>query len=329
MIDCPHCRNPLGSPAASGVLDATCASCGYAYHILTGHLVGQSSREVTLTAATVQSAGSYEREYQLRISLAGDRLMAVTFRMSGRDEAIFLERDDLVSTIAMRGRGEALDVVEVVDHTTGAVYRVRDPAEPVIRKARGAAVIGGLAAGLLSAPLLGPWAILLGAGSAAAAYVAVRRVSSPLASLDEATVRALARSQGLLEQKASLARERQSVLRELREREALRDRLLALLEKMEDVGRGLYGSRIDTITRAVGLLDQQLDVSRRLLEGYDRTQKIVDIEIESGATVGAMADDGEAILVARREELESLRRRHEELTRLLEANEEVERVLGA
>jgi hypothetical protein len=96
------------------------------------------------------------------------------------------------------------------------------------------------------------------------------------------------------------------------------------------IGAGRSGDRLSiSSATAVGLLDQQLDVSRRLLEGYDRTQKIVDIEIESGATVGAMADDGEAILVARREELASLRRRHEELTRLLEANEEVERVLGA
>ena len=329
MFQCPRCKQLLGEPSPTGVLEVVCASCSYSYYILTGELTSKTSREVTVTGLTSEAAAAYRREYELHLSLPDDRMMAVPFRIAGRDDSLMLQRGHRVSVVATIKDKATQDIVQVIDHTTGADYRISDPGAQAGRKAWLVAFVVALGTMVIAAPTLGGWSLFLALAAAGAAYIGVKQAFAPTRRLDAAESQHLLQSQALLARKSSILEERGAIETEMRDRRALRERLIRLHRKMTDVGREMYGSRIDTITRAVDLLDQQLDVDRQLLDSYNRTVGMVDIEIESGETVGTMPDDAALVLEEKRQELADLRERHADLTRQIAANEEVERALRA
>jgi hypothetical protein len=296
--------------------------------VITGRLTAHVSHQITHRGDTAERPGDYEREYELRLALPGDRDMLVPFRIPGRDDRIRVQPGDVVSAIALLRDGKPADVVQVIDHTTDVQYAISDPVARAVKVAATAAIATGMTVALILAALrTRPATLILAVVASAIVYWLVRRPAVPTLPGTSAGA-PLETSQALLEEKLALVRDRQRLDEEVGSRRAQRDRLVALRTKMEDVGRDLYGTRIDTIGRAIGLVEQQLEVDRQIIETLERMIKIVEIEIEAGATVGALPDDAAAVLDGRKVELEALRERHADLTRQLEANEEVERTLN-
>ncbi len=137
----------------------------------------------------------------------------------------------------------------------------------------------------------------------------------------------LQRAETLLEQKQKLAHRHRELSAEHARREALAARLRALREKMEAVGAEHYRTRMRTVDAALRVLDQQLETGTRLLAQYDRTQKLVEIEIETGTLLAGVADADPAEIQHAMEELEALQAAHENLQRRVAATDEVERLL--
>lgn len=113
----------------------------------------------------------------------------------------------------------------------------------------------------------------------------------------------------------------------LREKSDLRQRLVTLRAKMEEVGLAAYQPRIESIESALRTVARQLDVLGRLRDGYDRSITMIDIELEAGIAVSEMDDDVGTTMISAMRELKALEATQAELARQLEANVEVELLL--
>lgn len=110
----------------------------------------------------------------------------------------------------------------------------------------------------------------------------------------------------------------------LKERQGVRRRLGDLLGKMRQVGLSAYSTRIATVERGLATLDRQIAVIAQLRDGYDRSLRMIDIELEAGHAADLLDEDiGVAIGVAMYE-LRLLEESQVDLARQLEANDEVE-----
>ena len=114
----------------------------------------------------------------------------------------------------------------------------------------------------------------------------------------------------------------------MKERSEVRRRLLDLRARMEEVGLPAYGSRIATIDRGLGTLDRQIAVIARLRDGYDRSIRVIDIELDAGYAADRLDDvTGQGVADAMLE-LRALEDAQADLERQLEANVEVEQLLA-
>ena len=110
----------------------------------------------------------------------------------------------------------------------------------------------------------------------------------------------------------------------LKERQAVRRRLLDLLGRMREIGLSAYSTRITTIERGLGTLDRQIDVIAKLRDGYDRSIRMIDIELEAGHAAELLDDDIGFAIADAMHELRLLEESRADLGRQLEANDEVE-----
>lgn len=127
--------------------------------------------------------------------------------------------------------------------------------------------------------------------------------------------------------KAGLMASRNGHAAALRSKLALRQRLLGLRGKMIELGLPAYTARIATMDSGLAMLDRQIEMDRLLCDGYDRSIKMIEIELEAGPATDQMNADVSAALEDSMEELRALEASQAELARLLEANVEVELLL--
>ena len=114
----------------------------------------------------------------------------------------------------------------------------------------------------------------------------------------------------------------------LKEREGVRRRLADLLARMREVGLSAYSTRIATIERGLATLDRQVAVLAKLRDGYDRSIRMIDIELEAGRAAELLDEDIGSAIGAAMYELRLLEESQADLARQLEANDEVEGLMG-
>jgi len=138
---------------------------------------------------------------------------------------------------------------------------------------------------------------------------------------------AFATTQRLAAAKGGLMSSRNGHAAALKNKESLRRRLVGLRSKMADLALAAYGPRIASIDSGVIMLDRQIEMDRLLCEGYDRSIKMIEIELEAGPAADQLNVDVSAAFTASMSELEALEESQAELARQLEANVEVELLL--
>lgn len=110
----------------------------------------------------------------------------------------------------------------------------------------------------------------------------------------------------------------------LKERQGVRRRLGDLLSRMRGVGLSAYSTRIATIERGLATLDRQIAVIAKLRDGYDRSLRMIDIELEAGHAADLLDEDIGSAIGEAMYELRLLEESQADLARQLEANDEVE-----
>ncbi|HYD53048.1 MAG TPA: hypothetical protein VEA99_10485 [Gemmatimonadaceae bacterium] len=333
MFPCPHCRTPLGALRRGIESEVVCPRCRYKYQVTVGRLAARHDRSVLRRAPRLLDPGEQVRTYDLRLELARGSLETFQIEVPDRDDrAILVEPGDTVAIVySMRGwRRETL--VEVRNHTTGDVFQLARPGD---RARNRAGCLAGLAA-LFAFPLAAAWdlpgplvAILPIAVAGVLLFLLTKLfeptnpewADAPRGS-DDGEAGAT-----LLEQIHLLEGQRADVVADREEKLALRERLIALQQKMREVQLPVYAPRIEALSRAVVTLDEQIALDERLRDGYDRSITILEIEHEAGAAADALSGDVATSMQGRMAELRALEAEHAELGRRLEANVEIERFL--
>lgn len=113
----------------------------------------------------------------------------------------------------------------------------------------------------------------------------------------------------------------------LRERQGVRRRLNDLLARMRQAGLTAYSTRIATIERGLVTLDRQIAVISKLRDGYDRSLRMVEIELDAGHAAELLDQDISAAIGDALYELRLLEESQADLGRQLAANDEVEGLL--
>src|SRR4051812_10378705 len=220
------------------------------------------------------------------------------------------------------------ELLQIHNLTSGNGYEIDSPGRKSTSMAAwGAGLVTLGAAALIQFTVLGETAtyVTLFAVFAVTWWLLKRRLA-PIHELDPARRAELSAAQTLLSNKQGLVDLRDAVRAEMREHEELSGRLAELKAKMLRVGLDIYRDRVAAIDRALETIEQQLVVDRRLLDGYDKSIIMLEIEYETAATADALPEMS-GLMSDRLVELESLREQQTELTRLLSANAEVEALL--
>jgi hypothetical protein len=272
---------------------------------------------------------SEEIEYELRLQLTPSHLELVSFTLDARVEIPSLQRGDAVAVIfGLRDRARD-DLLSVINRTTGKSAVIRKPDARARREAAGLSAIVGVVAALVAGQLGAELPVVIASGSTslALAFALIQRRLAPRFALARDERERHSAIQGLLEQKLGLLGERDRLRVARDERVALRARLAALQAKMRDVGLAMYEPRIASLDDALATIDAQLDLERQLLDGYEKSIKIIEIEYEAGTAEERLTEDVAPLIAQRLVELETLGERQRELERELAANAEVEQLL--
>jgi hypothetical protein len=113
--------------------------------------------------------------------------------------------------------------------------------------------------------------------------------SVPLGTPGSESSRLLA-DQKLLIQKQRIERRVEELNHESNSGQALIEQLERLKKKMLDVDQELYSARIYRSTSAIGILKQQIVNNHRLVREYRRTQRMIDIEVETSWVADQLPD---------------------------------------
>jgi hypothetical protein len=129
------------------------------------------------------------------------------------------------------------------------------------------------------------------------------------------------------EQRRLLARADESD-RFIAEQEHLLAEIGRLQQMMREVDPELYRARLARLDDARVLLREQIRVERELMREYEKTQRILEVEMETVRVVGRLEEDVMQTIEQRLAELDAAREANRDMRFQLEANEEVERILG-
>jgi hypothetical protein len=319
VFRCPTCQTAIADVPGPGVVDATCSRCRYAYRVTTGPVDVANTREAAVVRYGTPT-GEHEREYDLRIRPTPGTVEIASFRRPTGDAPISVGAGDLVS-LAHTLRGTAPgNLAVVVNHTAQQTHVLARPGD--LWMPHGAIAYAGiLAAGLAVTYASGSAFPFLLALVAVMVFAIVAEHGPQQRRLDPADVDALQGVEKLLDQKQKLG------ARQHERKDTLAERLRALRQKMEAVGEEHYGTRMRIVDAGLRVLDQQLETEQKLLAQYERTHRLLEIEIESRTLLAGVADTDAGAVQDAMDELDALSAAHEALQHRLAANEEVERLL--
>jgi hypothetical protein len=301
-----------------------CPQCLFRYEVVTGRVAAGPGLQGSGGASPVP----YAQAPALQLATGADPA-AVTVRVPLKGVNLQMPGGDLACVVQVAEDAGPGEVVAVYNLTTGQHFALAAPGD----KAAGTALLGGTAVTLTAFLVLGliglPWplvavlAVLVGAGI----FLWIRDRDGPRARLSAAARGALHHKRGLLERKEELQRTIHALQQEREKKTALQARLQRLAAKMEEVGADLYGTRLAVVEAGLGTVEQQLALDDRLVAGYAKTIKIIEIELEASASADDIPEDLAGVLAARQAELEALEAEHRKLKDQLAANDEVEKLL--
>jgi hypothetical protein len=257
-------------------------------------------------------------------------LEKIQFATPGKEERVKVERGDLISVFfTLRGH-QLEEIVSVVNHTRETACMLNRPGHQSrkVAWARAAALAVIVFGILIYYGVYGRAALLVGVATLIVLRVLFGRRLAPRKVVSAREKAVVEHNQTLLEQKMELRSRKKRVRIDQERKEVVAERLLELLDKMNDVGEELYHRRIGNIEKAMTLIDQQLELDQRLLDQYDRAIKILEVEYETGRTSDSLPDEVSNTLLSKYEELRAAENMNRELNLMLNANEEVERLLA-
>ncbi len=321
QLKCPACRQTICFPSSDecdeDLLESLCARCKYKYALINTEAIAFVSRAEENYLNRHKKQLSYRRLYELRLLTPNDILKTLEFSTPGHEEKISVRPGDRVLLLyIIRGKTVG-DLLWLENSTTGKSLLLQKPGAKACSKGIGAGVLTFVAGGVLATIVHLPDKILLAAGIPSSIGVGayVTRLKSPKTK-DKKELARLASEQQLLAQKFELEQRTQDLRSELEGNRRLIRRLQELRRKMQAEVE-LYGERIETVSKGVGILEQQIELTLSLVAGYTKIINILTIEFETSRLAEQLPEDISGQVLNRLEELKAIEAKREELSLLV------------
>src|SRR5688500_4841549 len=271
IFNCPACKAPIADLSGPGVTEVTCAQCRFSYRIFPGHVVGCASRTVTVRRQVDHNL-TEKQIFEVQLDMEAGTRRVINFEVEGVNRSVSMAAGDLVSVVySLRKKKRIEELLSVVNHTSVVTYELAEVGERS-RYVAFVLTVGVSAVALAAFSVLGPLAAVLGTTAAfGASHVGFRRLFAPTTKLRPDENRKLLQVRTLRERKQQMEGELVRGEQERRNRTVLKTRLEQLRAKMESVDPQLYQVRIERVTSAVAMLEQQIRLDDQLVDGYQRT----------------------------------------------------------
>lgn len=328
-LHCPSCAKPftdLRHNSTQGRVN--CLSCGRQYGVVYGKLSRRSSIHEALLYLKATLPSFYKRHYTLQITTADRTLKHLQFSIPGKADVVPVHRGDIVSVLYTMQGYVMKKLVAIANHTTGKSYVLPTP---VPSSSHHVITLLTLITGMVIASFLGGINLVLTSLLSAIGvllYIKLAhsaQLTNPPLDHQEHESRRLLADQKLITQQRKIEQRVSELHHECKSNQALIDQLEMLKRKMSQLDPSLYSARIYRATGAIDILSQQIANSQRLVREYDRTLKMVEIEIDTSWIADQLpdADNFTRTIIRRLAELREIEDQNQTLKLQLAAYEEV------
>lgn len=270
----------------------------------------------------------YKRHYSFQITTADRTLKLLQFSVSGKSDVVPVSSGDIVSVLYTMQGYVMQKLVAIANHTTGKQYVLPTPISSSTHQVSLLLVaIGGLVA-LCFISGLNP--VVTSALSALGflgyfKFAHTAHLTSPPLESQARLGRRLLDDQRLLAQQRKIEQRIDELRHEHKSNEVLIHQIETLKHKMSQVDEQMYSTRIFRATNAVNILKQQLVNNQRLVREYERTLRMIDIEVETSWIADQLPDSEHfsRSIVGRLAELKAIEEQNQDLKLQLAAYEEV------
>lgn len=318
IAKCPYDSSAMGVVPASGEFEGSCDQCGQTFKILFGTVRRSNSRQ-----EKIEGTQQWRRLTEIWLDREDGREEIIRFYTPGKDVRVSMRKGyDVTYAVRMPG----YEPVYINNRTHNEPFWFMKPVPPPAKQAPGP-ILGLLVALFGFMGLVGSagdgGTVAMGFGFIVVG-VAVMAFSWPRQKKEEPkrdpTQEILAEVQRVDARIAELKHDTDRLRR-------ARRKLVELASEMRDVGVEMYGARIEKMERGVKAIDQQLEDNDALFREYEKTRKMLGIEVKTIQTEGAVAAAME-LIGKRKAEMKQLEQRSAEHRLQLEAIDEVERILA-
>ncbi|MBV8884399.1 MAG: hypothetical protein JO235_10445 [Chroococcidiopsidaceae cyanobacterium CP_BM_RX_35] len=321
QLKCPACRQELCFPEPSecqeDVLEAVCNRCRYKYGLVHAKVRAFYSHAEAVYSSRYSKRPRQRRFYQLRLVQADETLMPLQFWTEGPEEKLSaLPGDEFLLLYLIQGQ-KPKELIWAQNATTRRSCLLTAPGARARRAGLGTAAVT-FASGILIATFNHfPtnqifWATEIPISVGAGLFITKRREPKIR---DENELKRLNSEQQLLQQKYDLEQRQQALRQELEANRRMSERLAGLRSKM-NAEPEQYTTRIETVSKGITLLEQQVELAQNLLAGYAQIINILAIEYETSRLAEQLPNDITNQVLRKLEELKVIETKKEELSLL-------------
>lgn len=326
---CPACDRAIADlHHKAAQQQVQCFSCGRRYGVVYGKLSQRSSIQEVLLFLKSTLPSFYKRHYSFQITTADRTLKRLQFSLPGRADVVPVHSGDIVSILYTMQGYVMQKLVAIANHTTGKQYVLPTP---IPSSTHQVSLLLAIMAGFAALSLVNGWNLVLASGLSALGLLGYCKLthtaqltSPPLESQARLGKRLLA-DQQLLAQQRKIEQRIEELRHEHKANQVLIHQLESLKQKMAEVDGALYSARIYRATSAVNILQQQLVNNQRLVREYERTLRMIDIEVETSWIADQLpeAEHFRRSILTRLAELKEIEEQNQTLKLQLAAYEEV------
>ncbi|MBW4654660.1 MAG: hypothetical protein KME20_16710 [Kaiparowitsia implicata GSE-PSE-MK54-09C] len=329
LVSCPKCARALGRFTADGWFRAQCTSCQVSYEGVFGRLSDWVSRKEPLWYLSPRLPKLYRRRYRGRLTTPGRELKQLTFSVPDTAQVLPIRPGDRIS-ILYSTRGQNLEALFALhNHSIGKRCLLPTPVPGKTRQGQAGGVSMAIGVGALLGGINVGWVLLVGlAVLLGSRLFHVAELTSPMPDGDRPTEARLMDELKLVNQKTALHEHMQTLRQESQDNAVLIRQLQALRSKMMRFNPSLYAPRVSSIETAMRLLNQRIAHNHRLVEAYEQTVGMIDIELEASSLGDQLPDveDFTRHIFLRLDELNAIEAQNQDRWDQIQAIDEVRRL---
>ncbi|UIE37953.1 hypothetical protein [Leptodesmis sichuanensis] len=327
-LHCPACDRPISPANRSFQTEIDCPSCGRHYGVLYGKLSRLTSIQEAMLYLSAKLPSFYKRHYTFQIITPDRTLTNLQFSIPGKVDVIPVHQGDVVSVLYTMQGYVMNKLVAIANHTTGKRYVLPAPIPSVNRKMTTLVI---LLVGFITFSVFAGLDLFLVSVTGAVGVLSYLKLISavqltqPSLETERHVGRRLLADQQLIAQQRRIEHRITELQHEDKASQLLIEQLEALKQKMANLDPGLYATRIYRSTTAITILKQQIANIHRLVREYKRTQKMIEIEIDTSWVADQLpeAENFTRTIVERLAELKAIEDQNQSLKLQLAAYEEV------